>query len=75
MFPSTATKKVAELEKVVLRNSDSNFFLDEVPVGVSGIQTKVLNTLALKLPAQQFLWIACQSHQPPSAKYLTSKIK
>ena len=75
MFLSIATKKAAELEKVVLGNNDSNFFLDEVPVGVSGIQTKVLNDLALKLPAQQFLWIACQSHQPPSAKYLTSNIK
>ena len=74
-FPSTATKKATELEKVVEGNNDTNFFLDEVPVGVSGIQTKLLNDLALKHPAQNYLWIACQSHQPPSPRYLESKTK
>ena len=72
-FPSLAMTKAKDLEKVVIGNSDSNFFLDEVPVGVSGIQTKLLNDLALKHPAHNYLWIACQSHQPPSANYLKSK--
>ena len=75
MLTSTAMKKSTELEKLILGNSDLNFFLDEVPVGVSGIQTKLLNDLAVKHPAQNYLWIACQSHQPPSANYLKSKIK
>ena len=65
--------KSNELEKVVKENSDSNLFLDEVPVGVSGIQTKLLNDLASEHPAHNYLWIACQSHQPPSANYLKSK--
>jgi hypothetical protein len=51
-------------------NPDSNFFFDEVPVGVSGITTHDLKVLALKVSADKYLWIACQSHLLSNKKHL-----
>ena len=74
-FPFQVKQKSTELENLVQGNSDANFFLEEIPVGgYLGIQTKLINHLALHHPAQNYFWIACQSHQPPSPKYLSSKI-
>ncbi len=60
----------SELWELVKANSDSNFFFDEVPVGVSGITTRDLKDLAVKVSADKYLWIACQSQLPPSKKHL-----
>jgi hypothetical protein len=59
---------------LVTANPDSNFFFDEVPVGVSGIMTRDLKDLSLKVSADKYLWIACQSHLPPNKKHLQGNL-
>ena len=66
---------VTSLEKIIKENSNSNFFLDEVPVGVEGIPTKSLNDFSKLVPQNVFFWIACQSHHPPSQRHLKGVTK
>jgi hypothetical protein len=69
----TGSEWKRELWDLVKQNADSNFFLDEVPVKASALTTSDLNLLSSKVSADSYLWIACQSHQPPSKRNLIGK--
>jgi hypothetical protein len=56
------------------QNSESNFFCDEVPVGISGLTTRDLKSLSSTVLAGKYLWIACQSDHPPNKKHLSGKL-
>jgi hypothetical protein len=59
----------------IQQNSESNFFFDEVPVGISGLTTRDLKSLSSTVPAGKYLWIACQSDHPPNKKHLSGKFE
>jgi hypothetical protein len=54
---------VEGLLDLVDRNPDSHFFLDEVKVSSKTISSKSLAEISLKIPKNNFLWIACQADQ------------
>jgi hypothetical protein len=54
---------VEGLLDLVDRNPDSHFFLDEVKVSSRTISSKDLAEISLKIPKNNFLWIACQADQ------------
>jgi hypothetical protein len=62
-----------ELWDFVEQNSESNFFLDEVPVKVSALTASDLILLSSKVSPDSYLWIACQGHQPPNKRKLIGK--
>jgi hypothetical protein len=57
--------------KTIQDNSESHFFLDEVPNVVGPDE---LNLLSEKVAKNKYLWAACQSHLPPSKMALKGKL-
>jgi len=58
------------LLKLVERNEDTSFFIDEVPFGNKAISANFLNQLSEKIPEILYLWVACQAHESHYTKEL-----
>jgi hypothetical protein len=59
-----------DLSQLISNYSKSNLFLDEIPVGHSGISTKDLNEMSKTVSANCYLWMACQSEKTTNPKFL-----
>jgi hypothetical protein len=54
-----------DVEKLILENHSSNFFIDEAPVPEESFPAETLAKLSLNISANNYLWIACQSDKVP----------
>ena len=60
MFPEST-----DVEKLVLENPSSNFFIDEAPVPEKSFPADTLAKISQNISANNYLWIACQSDKVP----------